>query len=240
MNNNYTISKLDYNSSDIKLVVSSRTEEKYRVTSCSREPDTISWIESFENDTIFFDVGANVGAYSLVAAAQNKNIQTISFEPAQINFQRLLQNIRINKFDHIITPVNFAVSDRSGVTTLEYHDGDGAYPIDEVGSSGHQVHSKVSYYGKDYTPLLQQNVIVTSLDDFCDMTKIYPTAIKIDVDGIEDKIIKGSAKTLNNEKLTSVLVEINKSNDEWIISHLKALGFIGTKHSRHNNWLFAR
>jgi hypothetical protein len=42
---------------------------KYRIdTLQSKEPETIEWIENFNKDDIFFDIGANIGLYSCYAA----------------------------------------------------------------------------------------------------------------------------------------------------------------------------
>ncbi len=41
----------------------------YRYTTfVSKEPDTIKWIEEMTQDSIFWDVGANIGLYSIFAA----------------------------------------------------------------------------------------------------------------------------------------------------------------------------
>ena len=55
--------KLDYPSADLKLFLDSLATLYYRKTSCKREPATVKWIEKLPEETIFFDVGANVGAY---------------------------------------------------------------------------------------------------------------------------------------------------------------------------------
>src|SRR5437899_270642 len=51
----------------------------------TKEPDTIHWIESFPDHCVFWDVGANVGVYSLYAAASH-TVCVLSFEPMAANF----------------------------------------------------------------------------------------------------------------------------------------------------------
>ena len=237
---------LDYPKTPIEISITSSSERKYRLHSCKREPQTVEWIESFEDNTVFFDVGANVGCYSLVAAAQNalgrSNIQVYSFEPASVNFTKLLTNIRRNRFDHLITPVNIALGDTSASSVLNYYDGGGAgeYSIGEAGSSGHQLNRMLDYEDKPFKSLLCQNVLSMTLDDFSRMFRLYPTAIKIDVDGIENLVLRGASTLIDDLRLKSVLVEINGGKDDFLFEVMHNHNFTITHHTSHNNVLFMR
>lgn len=235
---------IDYPKTPIEISVTSVSEERYRIHSCKREPQTVAWIESFESNTVFFDIGANVGCYSLIAASQNRlgsqGIRVFAFEPAAVNFTKLLINIRRNQFDHLITPVNMALGDISSSSVLNYHDGGGDYPVDEAGSSGHQLNSLCDYQGNPFEALLHQNVLAATLDDFVRFFKVSPTAIKIDVDGIEGLILNGASDVLDNPCLRSVLVEINNGKDDHLFVVMQKHGFSATRHDRHNNVLFNR
>ena len=60
----------DYDRQAIKMGVSSWIEYSIRLHSCKKEPETIAWIEGeLSEASVLYDVGANVGAYTLVAAA---------------------------------------------------------------------------------------------------------------------------------------------------------------------------
>lgn len=61
----------------------------------------------------FYDIGANIGYYSLLAKWANPGIKVVSFEPASGPFFYLKENIRINKFENIVAE-QLALSDRSG------------------------------------------------------------------------------------------------------------------------------
>ena len=65
-----------------------------------KEPDTLNWIDSFDAESSFIDIGANVGIYSLYASYKLKNIY--AFEPDALNFSLLNLNIFDNKKDKII------------------------------------------------------------------------------------------------------------------------------------------
>jgi len=62
--------------------------EKYRVESAlDKEAETIAWIDGWDaidNETIFFDIGANIGIYSLYAGFRYPDLSVFSFEPASL------------------------------------------------------------------------------------------------------------------------------------------------------------
>ena len=62
------------------------------MTFLTKEPDTIEWIESFENEMVFWTVGANIGIFSCFAAKE-KQAKTYAFEPSTFNLEILSKNI---------------------------------------------------------------------------------------------------------------------------------------------------
>ena len=61
----------------------------------TKEPVTINWIKKFEKEKVFFDIGANVGMYSIFASIYSE-VEVHSFEPESNNFQILNENIHLN------------------------------------------------------------------------------------------------------------------------------------------------
>ena len=185
--------------------------EKYRQdTWDTKEPETIAWIQSFNDGDVFFDVGANIGIYSLFCAATHPNCKILAFEPHQANFFRLLDNIKLNGFDNI-TPFMYCVGDKTGHMDFTGFS-------DEVGSTGGQM-SESGEVGE---------LACWSLDDFI-IHGFYspnPNHIKIDIDGQELAVIRGMKETLKSPKLKSVLVEIDDDGDRGqIISTFWQNGF---------------
>ena len=73
------------------------------------EPDTIAWIDNFTNDPIvFWDIGANMGVYSLYAALR-PNVQVLAFEPGAASYWALNRNIELNGMDDRITALPAAL-----------------------------------------------------------------------------------------------------------------------------------
>ena len=94
----------------IKSFSFGKTSEFRFRTLLTKEPETIAWINSFEKDSIFWDIGANIGIYSLYAALI-QSVQVVSFEPSSFNYFLLNKNIYLNKKDQNIRAYNIAFSD---------------------------------------------------------------------------------------------------------------------------------
>ena len=63
----------------------------------SKEPETINWIKNFPKDSVFFDVGANIGIYTLYSAVMQQN-KVFAFEPHAASYKNLLDSINLNNF----------------------------------------------------------------------------------------------------------------------------------------------
>ena len=77
----------------------------------TKEPETVEWISTFNSQETLFDLGANVGVYSLLAA--KAGVKVVAFEPEPQNFSVLTMNIYLNELSDLIVPLNIAISDRT-------------------------------------------------------------------------------------------------------------------------------
>ena len=75
-------------------------------TFSSKDPETLDWIDLFPDKTILWDIGANVGLYSIYAA-KARNCQVIAFEPSVFNLELLARNIFINNLQKQIKILNY-------------------------------------------------------------------------------------------------------------------------------------
>ncbi len=89
--------KRNINYKNIKLTFYSPNRlNKFRIdTFASKEPETLGWIEKFNQNSIFWDIGANIGIYSCYAA-KLKNCNVYAFEPSVFNLEILTKNIFLN------------------------------------------------------------------------------------------------------------------------------------------------
>ena len=85
----------------------------------------------------------------------------------------------------------------------------------EIGSALHSFSQATDWQGKPFLPSFTQGVIGFAIDDFIrDFGPKFPTYIKIDVDGIENKIVEGGRKTISDPRLKSMLVELDENQPE--------------------------
>ena len=93
---------------NLNFIVNSELE-KYRIDSLySKEPETIEWINSWiGTKLVFYDVGANIGIYSIYASMYHQNLLTYAFEPVHLNYEALSKNIDLQKNENI-KPINIA------------------------------------------------------------------------------------------------------------------------------------
>lgn len=168
----------------------------------TKEPETLEWIDTFLPGETLWDIGANVGCYTLYAAV--KGLKVLAFEPSSFNYFLLMKNLMINRLDKQVEAYCLALSNNASLSAFNMN-------YLEVGDSCHQL----APINDVSTARLRQSVITLSVDDLVRNFKpTFPNHIKIDVDGVEAEIILGAMKTLSNPRLKSVLIEIDDANPE--------------------------
>ena len=244
------IRKLDYERHAIYLHVDSRVEYQVRINSGQREPETIAWIDnSAREGDVLFDIGANVGAYALVAAkSANGKIKVYAFEPAFPTFHQLSRNILLNCCYANVIPLQVALSD---TTRLDWFNYSNLSP----GKALHSFGSNVDQKGQTFEPILKASVLGFRLDDLVRYFGIeVPNLVKLDVDGAELSILRGATQTLADRALRTILVEMEEDSSEEleIVELLNENGFeLKTKHryvhgqvsgrfSKSYNYIFVR
>ena len=91
---------------------------KYRADSFyEKEPETIEFLNSLTKDSILWDVGANIGIYSIYAGKVS-GARVYSFEPSMMNLELLFRNIQENKLGNQITIIPIALSNENSVLDL--------------------------------------------------------------------------------------------------------------------------
>lgn len=194
---------------------------KWRVESIrTKEPDTLTWIAGFKNGDILVDIGANVGMYT-IWAAKTREVQVFAFEPESQNYALLNKNIYINDMAGWVRAYSVALSDTEGFSDLYLSQF-------SAGGSCHTFGEQVDFNLKPFNSAFNQGCYSTTLDKLVAQGTVpVPHHIKIDVDGIEHKVIKGSEKTLTEAKLESVLIELNTNLElhRDLIGYMKSLGY---------------
>lgn len=182
--------------------------EAYRIRRyMSNEPDTVQWLTDYVRPgQVFFDIGANIGLYSLfVAKRLNGQVKVYSFEPESQNYAALNKNVHLNNLSDSVTTLCMAVSDSNTINRFYVR---GHL---RAGESIHQFGHSVDQRGNVFVPVHQQGMIGVPIDSLCgDLGLPAPNHIKIDVDGHEYAVIKGMVGILADPQLLSVQIEITE------------------------------
>ena len=182
---------------------------RWRVdTYFEKEPETIEWIETFSGNDVLYDIGANVGLYTIYAAARGKAEKVLAFEPESSNYALLNRNVALNGLDDAAVCLNIALSSSRRLDYLYLAKMSAA-------ESTHNFGASVDYNKKEFDAPFKQGAISFSLDEFIEQfAPPFPNHIKIDVDGLEREIVLGAAATLRDARMKSLLIEINEGLKE--------------------------
>lgn len=178
----------------LKIYVPDRTSIYWVKDAPLSEPMTNRWLASLSPEDVLLDVGANVGFFSMLAASQGAS-KVYAIEPNPFTFDALCKNIIHNNLQNVVMPINMAISDSSGCV--------------EFSMSGTSVGSINNHISTSTQPdKLHLDMMAVSLDFLHAQDMIAGvTHIKIDIDGLELEVIKGSQKLLSSANLKSVLIE---------------------------------
>lgn len=156
-------------------------------------------IRTLADGDVLFDIGANFGFYSLLASELIGSGRICAFEPVPYVFEGLAKNAAAAGN---VEAVNRAVSDRAGVL-----DFDQAPESRHTGGSLNERSSREP--GEPRFEFKKIRVRAVTVDEFREQSGLTPTVIKIDVEGAENLVIKGAAKTLAAGS-PSVILEVWK------------------------------
>lgn len=193
----------------------------------TKEPETLDWIDQYiEPEDVFFDIGACVGNYSLYAAACHPGLRVFAFEPEPNSLVNLVQNASRNKLSVICMQIPLS----SGKERVDFFNCNPLYCRDLhervlgascfiAGESNHQFGRLLKSHGVDLVPSVSIGMCSCSVDEIvASGLAPAPNHIKIDVDGIESRIIEGMQKTLCNSSLRSLLCEVSTEEEEEAVN----------------------
>jgi len=173
----------------------------YRIdTFATKEPDTIEWVDSIPEGSVLWDIGANIGLYSIYAA-KARNCQVYAFEPSVFNLELLARNIFLNKLQSQITIIPIALNDQLGLNLFKMSTTVWGGALSTFGQVFDQ-------NGDTLKDVFEYQTLGMSMSDVIGLLHIpQPDFIKIDVDGIEHFILRGGGSVL--AEVNGILIEIN-------------------------------
>lgn len=192
-------------------------------TFATKEPDLLGWIRDFGGNGVFFDIGANVGLYSIYYALTHSG-SVYSFEPSFFNVKQLAKNISSNQLSDRIVVISNPLTDQ--VKNEKFHQGS-----DVEGGALSSFGVDYGFDGKILNSDISYKILGLSLDFMFDNELIteIPSLVKIDVDGTEHLILKGARKILAADRCRTVLIEVNDrfiEQSREVFEILSSIGFI--------------
>jgi len=149
-------------------------------------------------EDLFLDIGANVGAYTVLAAG-HVGANVIAIEPIPATFLSLQKNIQVNNLQDKVTALEAGAGAKEGLLRFTSN-------LDTVNHVASQSKEEV-------IPNTIQVRMVTIDSVLKDKKK--PTMIKIDVEGFETEVLNGMQNTLEDYKLKAVIIELNGSGNRY-------------------------
>ncbi len=179
-------------------------------TLLEKEPETIDWIETFETGDVYWDIGASTGPYVMYAAAAGKVSRILAFEPSPWNWWVLAEQIRRATIGQSVTALPIAIGDQTSVGMLHMR-----HPM--PGGAGSSFGEPLGEFGERFAASFEQGAISVTIDELVTRFSLpVPNRLKIDVDGNELAVLRGSRDTLARSELRSVLIELDDSRDDLL------------------------
>lgn len=196
----------------------------------TREPETLAWIDAFETPCRFWDIGANIGVFSIYAGLR-LGVEVRAFEPAAASYGALCRNIEANRLGDRVQAYCLAISDRTELGRLNLSG-------TNAGSVFNAFESTDDCFGNEIAVVFRQGMVGFSIDSFRRLFGLAaPNYLKIDVDSIEERILAGARETLRDPDLRSVLIELEAADtyrNDLLTDALEAAGFGLTLRSATN------
>ncbi len=217
----YDVGLLDYEPAHIELFVEPENTypgplRRLRQNCCEKEPFTVAFIESIPPGGVLYDVGANVGGYTLVAAA--RGLQVVAFEPILPNAEMLLANLQLNGWTDRAIVIQQGLTTVSGMVWVHYAD---TRPGSATFAWGEVPPAKRPGFG--WHSVL---IPVSPLDELVGRYHLpAPTHLKIDVDGNEAAVLGGMAQVLQLPSLVGIMIELQPDREAEIVGTLNAAGW---------------
>jgi FkbM family methyltransferase len=167
--------------------------------------DSFIWdrlVQLSKNNTLFVDVGANIGYFTLAMASLGHHV--FAFEPMSRNTHKLIKSTLRNHFERRVTILQNAVSDTSGKMVF-------LKETDVTNQGNGQIVQQLAHiagtYGVEYVHTLSLSDVLLFIPGHCIQTHI----LKIDVEGHEAAVIKGAESWLSSCMVKHVIMEFSES-----------------------------
>ena len=169
------------------------------------------FIDLLNNVDTFFDIGANIGIYSLIAANDRHRRRVYAFEPVPRVLDCLLRNVKLNKL-HNIHINACAITNYQGEIPLYIPNS--AIPTDASTLKGFRKASEII------------SVQAMTIDSFISKNDILRVdLIKIDTEGTEHEVLEGAKNILMRDEPIIICEVLKERTEDYLHSVLDGTGY---------------
>jgi FkbM family methyltransferase len=169
----------------------------------------------------FIDVGANVGFYTVLVAQHLLHARVLAIEPTSKAYERLADNIRMNRVAHKVILFKGVAAESSGNRQIKVIPG-----REEFSSLGAMSHPKIAQ-----AAFVIEQVPGSTVDELVALHDLNPGLLKIDVEGCEHFVFEGAKGTLASKRpvilaeLSDPLLRHNGSSSAAILRFIESLNY---------------
>jgi FkbM family methyltransferase len=194
------------------------------MTMLKKQPATIEWIDRFAPNSLFWDVGANVGVYTLYAALRG-DTRVVAFEPAAVNYFLLAANCQANRFDDRVQCLAAGLGRDKGISSLEVSQ------FTPARSFSFRARSERQYVGQQAAPVFSIDQLVDEYGLAC------PNYMKVDVPGMSVEILEGAARTLARPEFRELHIELRakSASEKQMVAMLERHGLVLAGRDAHGS-----
>ncbi len=197
----------------------------------SKEKEVQKFLEqNLQLNDIFFDVGANIGVFSVYAAIR-KNAKVYAFEPEYSNLNLLKENIVKNNLIKNVFPYSLAIGNECRITQLHIADLTPGAAVSSISKDN------LTKTDEGYDVIWKEGVMELTLDKIVKDLNVKPKILKIDTDGNEKNVLLGSKDLISSDELKFIIIEKTKNESDLLFCYkfLKELGFNEVNKSKKGN-----
>jgi FkbM family methyltransferase len=207
---------------EYRFVCHSAKERSRALRLFEKETGTIAWIErDLRSDDVFFDVGANIGGFTVFAGRRlGDRGRIVAFEPHIPNANSLIENILLNGLEQKVRLVTAALSNREGYAPFNYHAMYAAASTSQYGRN--------SYEGEEFVPKFVEIKHGCTVDTLCGQGLIpRPNLVKIDVDGLDFEVLEGMRDLMSQRTgPRAVQIELGTDSKPKIMQFCREVGYV--------------
>ena len=185
-----------------RLVLGAETFTELHRARAVGETWTADWVRGLPAGAVLWDVGANVGVFTLLAAESPSVARVVAIEPAFLNYAALMRNVLRNGLSAKVIALPVGLGETTGALAFNLQNL-------KAGDSMHSFGAIFPLRDRTTAPAATMSVLCYRLDDLVRVPGLpFPTHLKLDIDGLEESVLRGGRATLADPRLVGLQVEV--------------------------------